>query len=219
MKTLTATINKVNKRVISILILWLFSLSSIIGISMGHLDWFITKTPLNLLITLAAVIVIYPLQNKREILGFFIFFATGWFVEWLGVNYGIMFGEYAYGENLGIKIDGVPVLIAVNWAILILVSGTIAGQLVKSSLGKILIGATLMVFLDFFIEVPAPYFDYWSWDAGHVPLKNYITWFVVSTGLLYVYQKLRIKGDFVFSCHLYIVQLTFFAYFYAYFSL
>jgi len=41
---------KINISVASILVIWLFVISALIGISLGFEDWFIPKTPLNLLI-------------------------------------------------------------------------------------------------------------------------------------------------------------------------
>ena len=43
------------------------------------------------------------------------------FSEWIGVNYGWLFGSYVYGESLGFKIGGVPLLIGANWLLLALV--------------------------------------------------------------------------------------------------
>ena len=49
--------------------------------------------------------------HKRELLCIVLIFWTGIFVEFLGVNYGLLFGEYLYGRNLGPKLFGVPFLI------------------------------------------------------------------------------------------------------------
>lgn len=202
------------KRFISIIVLWAFHLAAIIGISLGYFEWFISKTELNLIIIAVLLIINFPINSAKNT-GFFVsIFLAGFFIEWLGVNYGLFFGEYTYGENLGYKLGGVPLLIGINWAVLIMVCGVISDKLTFTPFIKALAGAALMVFLDFFIELPAPVFDFWEFSGGIAPLQNYGAWFIISFIMLMAFQKLKIKGDFVFSCHLYVAQLIFFAYFY-----
>lgn len=45
--------------------------------------------------------------------------------EILVVSYGIIFGNYKYGEILGYKVLGVPLIIGINWCILTLIKGAI----------------------------------------------------------------------------------------------
>ena len=40
----------------------------------------------------------------------------GWVVEAIGVNSVSIFGYYTFGERLGPKIFGVPLLVSVGWA-------------------------------------------------------------------------------------------------------
>jgi len=48
-----------------------------------------------------------------------VFLATV-FLEALGVNYGLVFGQYRYSDVLGIKVWGVPLIIGLNWLTVIL---------------------------------------------------------------------------------------------------
>lgn len=207
------------KRNVSIFIIWLFQISAIIGITIGFPDWFITKTPLNLVIIFILTIVNFPINTMKKTGITLAFFFVGMLVEWVGVQYGFLFGEYTYGSNLGFKIDGVPILIGVNWVILTLSTAAISARLFQNKIIRIVVGALLMVGLDFFIEVVAPPFDFWTWAADNAPLKNYIAWFLIAIFLHTIYYKSRIKGDFTFSLHLYLAQLLFFAYFYGFYRL
>lgn len=207
------------KRLTSLVVLWAFHLAAIIGITLGYFEWFISKTELNLLIIALLLTINYPLLSVKNILFFLSIFVCGFAVEWLGVNYGLLFGKYAYGENLGYKLGGVPLLIGVNWAVLIMTCGAITNKLSTHPVIKAFAGALLMVLLDFFMELPAPIFDFWEFDGGKAPLQNYVAWFAISFMMLLVFQKLKIKGDFIFSCHLYAAQLIFFAYFYVAYGL
>jgi uncharacterized membrane protein len=201
---------------LSIFIIWLFQVSAIVGISLGYQDWFISKTPLNLIITAALLIVNFPIDSLKKVVVVLLIFASSLFIEWVGVHFGFLFGVYEYGKNLGLKIDGVPLLIGVNWAVLILCTAAMADKWVKPILLKVTLGALLMVCMDFFIETSAPPFDFWIWASGAAPLRNYVAWFIVSLFLHYAYHRTKMKGDFTFSCHLYAAQLLFFIYFYGF---
>lgn len=205
-----------NTKSISIFVIWLFQLSAIIGISLGYTDWFISKTPLNLFITTALIVINFPINSYRKVTLFLAIFVLSLLIEWIGVHFGFLFGVYEYGKNLGPKIDGVPVLIGVNWAVLILSTVVIASKWVTPFHLRVLLGAFLMVFIDFFIETSAPPFDFWIWQSGAAPLRNYVAWFIVSLFFHAAFQLLKIKGDFYFSSHLYLAQLIFFIYFYVF---
>lgn len=149
--------------------------------------------------------------HKRELLCIVLIFWTGIFVEFLGVNYGLLFGEYLYGRNLGPKLFGVPFLIGMNWVILTTISGSISNQICKGrKIPSILLGSLLMLFIDFFIEPVAPTLDFWEFKGSIVPLSNYSGWFV--TGLLTqsFYQLLFKYKELKFSVNLYIAIFVFF---------
>ncbi|MCA6074799.1 carotenoid biosynthesis protein [Fulvivirga sedimenti] len=204
---------------IGIFLVYLFHISALIGVTLGYQNWFIEKTPLNLFAIFCLLAWLFPIDSGKKILAVTMFFSGGMIAEWLGVHYGILFGVYEYGENLGPKIDGVPFFIGINWAVLVLITGVISNRIKVSKWLKVLIGAGLMVLFDLFMEVPAPVFDFWVFEGGIAPLSNYIGWFVVAAFLHTVFQHIKIEGDFLFSLHVYICQLLFFAYFYFYYGL
>lgn len=207
---------RIKKESFAIGIIWLFHLSAIIGIYLGYQDWFLPKTPLNLVLSFGLLIWVGNLLNAKRAFIAYIFFVSGMFVEWLGVKFGWPFGEYVYGDNLGLKLDGVPYLIGINWSMLVLITGAISTRISSNFFFKALIGASLMVGLDFFIEPSASIFDFWYWEGDHIPLSNYIAWFVVAFLLHLLYQKTIKSFHFDFSLHLYLAQLTFFISFYVY---
>ncbi|MEM8509062.1 MAG: carotenoid biosynthesis protein [Bacteroidota bacterium] len=196
----------------AVFLVWLFHLSAIIGISLGFKDWFLTKTPINLLVCTVLFFWVYPVNSRRKILIFLVFFLIGMLAEWLGANHGILFGSYDYGNNLGYKIDGVPLFIGINWALLSFISAEVSRKIMERFWGKALLAAFLMVFLDFFMEQNAPNFDFWSFGE-HVPIENYITWFILAFVLQFFLHKSKINGNFSICLHLYLAQLFFFTYF------
>ena len=185
------------------------------GISFGPVDWFLTKTPGNLVLGFLLMVIFYPIRTSKSALVLLCFFSIGLLVEWVGVNYGFPFGQYAYGENFGPKLDGVPILIGVNWAMLTLTTAAIASRISQSRSAKVFMGVSMMIALDILMEVSAPSFGYWVFDDGPM-LENYLGWFGVSCLLHYIYHKTSSEGDLDISIHLYGSQVIFFAWFYVF---
>ena len=203
---------------IAIGLIWLFHVSGMIGTVLGYVDWFLPKTPLNLLVCFSLLIWVFQINGTKQLATVAFLFAAGMLVEWIGVTYGFLFGAYHYGSNLGTKLDGVPFMIGINWAMLVMITGAISDRLFNNQWLKVLLGASLMVGLDFFIEPSAPLMDFWYWELGHPPLRNYIAWFAIALILHWVYQRNIKSGHFAFSLHLYVAQLIFFIFFYAYYN-
>jgi putative membrane protein len=204
------------KENISIFIIWLVTISGVIGIWLGHGDWFLPKTIFNLSLGAAILIWNFPIKNGwKSLVIWSIVYLIGMIAEIIGTKTGILFGNYSYGNNLGPKIIGVPPLIGINWIVLTFLSATIAKRVIKFKWLSIICGALLMVGLDFFIEPIAPIFDFWSWDEGFAPLKNFIHWFIVSLLMqAVVYDELPVKNHYL-PIHHFASQVLFFTFFYA----
>ncbi|MFP4846374.1 carotenoid biosynthesis protein [Winogradskyella sp. PE311] len=202
---------------LSIVILWLFHGSAIIGISLGFSNWFIEKTPLNLTVSLLLFLFIYSLNSFKKIGAFLLFFSLGLFAEWLGVNYQLLFGSYYYGNNFGVKLDGVPYLIGIYWALLTFVTAAILDYTKWHRIVKIVLAALFMVFLDFVMEFSAPILDFWHFEGGMPKFENYFTWFLLGIIFQYILKQLKIEGNKLFCLNLYVAQLIFFLFAYFYF--
>ncbi len=208
-----------NTEDVSIGLVWLFQISGIIGISSGHGQWFVSQTPIILCLTFILLVINFPIVSVRGAVLTFFCFAVGMFAEWIGVTYGFLFGNYSYGSNFGPKIEGVPYLIGLYWALLVLVTGVCANTLSTNRLIRILTGATLMVTLDFFMEKSAPKFDFWTFSPPVPPLNNYVAWFVLALLLHAAMQYLKFTGSKRFSVHMMTSQFFFFIYFYVVYTL
>ena len=195
---------------ISIFTIWLFVLSALIGIALGYEDWFIPKTPLNLLVGFVLLILNLDFLSSKSKYAFAIAFTVGMIVEILGVATGEIFGVYHYGDNMGVKLLGVPYIIGLYWAVLVSATSMMVRKFSSNALVVALLGASAMVILDFFMEIMAGRFDFWYFSNGIVPLQNYITWFVVAFGLhLIAFKWIPVRGI-KFSWHLYLSQVVFF---------
>lgn len=199
---------------ISVGLIWLFHFSGLLGILFINRELFLETTPVNLFITTVLLFVNLPDVNKGVFVAAAIAFVVGMGVELLGVNYGLIFGQYVYGDNLGVKIGGVPLLIGANWVMLTFITGAVGAVLFKNStVFAAVVGALLMVLLDLVIEPVAPKFDYWEFANETAPLSNYIGWFLVAFPIQWVYQKYVTQKDTVFSFHLVLIQFLFFGIF------
>ena len=198
-----------NKIFISIFIIWLFNISGIVGILSSYSEWFLGYTSLNLLVYV--VLIIWNLENisKKVLIAFSIPFFIGFFTEYLGVNYGLLFGTYSYGNNLGIKIWGVPLMICVNWGLLTFITADLSRVIHKNIFVRSLLGGLLMMILDLIIEVSAPRFDFWQFENNTVPLKNYIAWFAIGSIAHFLYNQISLKTHVKLSIHI-LVAITFF---------
>lgn len=220
---------KIDLQNIALFIVLLFHVSGAIGIlCSSHRDWFIQNTPLNLSLMALLLIITQKQKNEAFFLFFIITFLVGFTAEIIGVNTSVLFGHYQYGNVLGTKYFGVPLLIGINWFIIIYCTGVIANQLYEWSNKKlteanaevkpvvrfvsfIIDGALLATMFDFIIEPVAVKMGFWQWlDNGEIPFYNYACWFFISVLLLTVFRLLPFDKSNRLAVHLFIVQVLFF---------
>ncbi|TYP76198.1 putative membrane protein [Aquimarina intermedia] len=197
------------KLIISIFFVWLFNITGILGIVLGYETWFLTLTPLTLSLNLLLLIINHK-EMSLLLLTMLIPFGLGMISELLGVNFGLIFGDYAYGNNLGAKLYGVPWIIGVNWATLTYCTAAIARKMTQKLIPASLIGASLMVVLDLVIEQSAPRFDFWEFRNGVVPLQNYIGWFGVALLAHIFFQRIIRSYSYTIAIHTYVAMAIFF---------
>lgn len=199
--------SKVN---ISIVILFIFHMVGVVGISSDYKDLFLGLTPLNLLLSLG----LFIWANNDFSIQFYkvmaILFALGFLVEVIGVSTGVLFGEYTYGATLGYKLFETPLMIGVNWILLSLASFGVSSFFLKKQLPIILLSTLLMVLMDVLIEPIAISLDFWTWALGDIPLQNYVMWFFVSLIMNALISFNRLKIDYRISFGLLLSQILFF---------
>ena len=199
-----------NKKV-SIIIIWLFHLSGLIGLLYIDKNLFASLTPLNLFISTTLLFVNQTNATKMKFFIVFAIFFVGMIAEILGVQYGLIFGNYQYGNNLGLKLLGVPILIGFNWVVLTVICGSISSKIFKKSkVLSIILGITLMLLIDITLEPIAPVLDYWEFSGSKAPLQNYIGWGITSLITQTLYQYFYKTKEFIFSINLFIAQFLFF---------
>ena len=203
---------KANKKNISIFIIWLVHISGLLGMVFYDLDFFAGYTSINLFLMSIILFANIKLNNKNQIFSLFLIFLIGMFSEFIGVNYGLIFGEYIYGNNLGFKLFGVPFLIGLNWVILTVICANIASILIKNnSITQIIIvGTLLMLLMDFVMEPIAPKLDLWKFKNLVVPTSNYIGWLIISILTQTIYNIQFKEKEVKLSFNLYTAIFIFF---------
>lgn len=190
----------------------LFHLVGIIGLSMPETKpLFLMLVPYHLLLMMGILIFTHDKPGLRFALFFLLIFTAGFAIEWAGVHTGHLFGSYTYGPTLGFGIDGVPLIMGVNWFLLVYSVGvTLQYSGIKHLALRVLSGALILVLLDVLIEPAAIKFNYWHWANGVVPVNNYICWFILGAILLLVFELFRFKKQSIAGVVLLISQFIFF---------
>ncbi len=206
----------------------LFHLFGVIGILFWNKDFFVQSTPVNLLLMFVLLVWTHDDRNKHFVIFSLIAFIIGFLAEVIGVNTGLLFGNYVYGNALGIKWLEVPILIGLNWFVIIYCSGISTFTLLMKAINKVSVqaqqppmilkafsviadGATLAVLFDWMMEPVAVKLGFWQWKGdGSIPLYNYLCWFVVSIALLTLFHFCKFDKRNKFAVNLLLIQMMFF---------
>ena len=199
-----------NKILIGIIIL--FHLVGSVGLAIPSTKaYFLSLSSYNLLLSFLVVLIAPGLKRLRFYLFVLFVFLIGYSVELIGVHTHYLFGIYSYGKNLGFKLSGIPLIIGINWVVLILVTHSISLKFLNHNIFTPVLAAIFMVGLDFLIEPVAIKSDYWSWYGNHIPVFNYVCWFFISLIIHFIYRKIGLtEQNTVYNC-IYIVLVVFFS--------
>lgn len=211
--TLRAVHNKtlITKTRVGVAILVLFHLVGIIGLTSDQYTiLFAQLTPLHLILSATILFYFHKTWSYSFFLFVFITFNVGFFVEVLGIQTGSIFGQYSYSSVLGPKVFDTPLIIGINWLMLVYATGIIGNYIGGRKFIKALIATILMVLLDYFIEPIAIKLNFWQWESNNVPVQNYIAWGLISFVLLYIFYLSPFKKYNPIALSFYIIQLLFF---------
>ncbi|MDD5695473.1 MAG: carotenoid biosynthesis protein, partial [Bacteroidales bacterium] len=171
---------------------------------------FVKLTSLSLLLSIC-ILMLFHSEWKRRLVIFFLMVAIGGFLlEVIGVNTGMIFGEYTYGSLLGIQLWSTPLLIGVNWLILIYTTWDMTGRIRMPVALRILVSGILMVIFDFILEPAATNMGLWTWSSTVIPIQNYLAWFIISILFFILAARMRIELRNKISISLWLILFTFF---------
>lgn len=207
---MNASFSKKEKIILGIVVL--FYVVGVIGFSLTLTHALFTKlTPLILL--LSAVFLAYydKTENRKNLSFYFLFvFIASFLVEMVGTNTGVLFGDYAYGRGLGIKLWRTPLLIGVNWVLLVYITSAVFAQKLQNGLYQIIFPTLLMVGYDIVMEQIAAKMDMWYWVNGSIPLQNYAMWGALAVVFHVLKHFFNIHIVNKMALPLFVVQVLFF---------
>ncbi len=220
-------VKNLSKYQIATFIAILFHTIGLIGLLSFNSSFILQSTPFNLL--LSGSLLVWTQNEKNRYFYFFIAvsFVVGFSAEAIGVNTGLLFGNYSYGKALGFQWQKVPLVIGVNWFIVLYCSGisihtlltkvikqvsikTMAPPPVLKAISVIADGATLAVLFDWLMEPVAIKLGFWQWADNDIPVYNYICWITISALLLTVFHFCKFNKQNKFAVNLLLIQVMFF---------
>jgi putative membrane protein len=179
--------------------------------------------PFNLWVSLILLLLFHQQVNKSFIVTSIGIFLAGFFIEVIGVQSGLIFGKYWYGQTLGTKVLGVPLVIGANWLLLIYCSNivtivffelfknsTLKKSILDYTFTKATFASLLMVCLDYLIEPVAIHLDFWHWQFEKIPFQNFQAWFVIAFLLSCIFLNSKFQKLNPLATLLFALQFLFF---------
>jgi len=189
----------------------IYYLVGLIGLTLPSTRGMFTDLmPLSILLSTAILLFFHHRWRSPEAVILLFILITGYLIEVLGVMTGHVFGSYSYGETLGLKVFGTPLIIGINWMMLIYCVYAIMESTKIFWPLKALTAAVLMVTYDFVMEPVAIRLDMWHWAGGEIPLQNYQAWFIISLVFLSAMHLAKVKTGNRLAPWLFGVQFVFF---------
>lgn len=183
----------------------------IIGLSLPEYRWlFLLLTPYQLLSTMILILVFHRGWNDA----FPIFAAAAFWIgfgsELIGIHTGYLYGDYVYGASLGPKLWNVPLVIGVNWFVLVYLTGAVFHKSIPNDYYAAFLGAVSMTALDYVMEPVAVALDFWSWKFDIIPGENYLGWMGVSFLIHLIYRKIKFEKENQLAAFLLVALIVFF---------
>jgi len=127
--------------------------------------------------------------------------AFGWGVEMLGLATSFPFGTYAYSDDLGLSVGGVPLVIPMAWSMMAYPCLLAAQRLSTTALGTALIGGWVLAAWDLFLDPQMVGQGYWTWSEigwalpgiPGIPLQNFLGWLLSAMVLMWLLDRLPRK--------------------------
>jgi putative membrane protein len=192
-------------------IIIIFYLVGFTGLTMPSTrPFFIHLTPFALLLSSLVVGLFHSKFSAKTILVFIFIYAASFMVELIGVNTGSIFGHYSYGHGLGVKLFNTPLIIGLNWLLLVYVSNSIMELSNWPLILKVIGASFLLLAYDLLLEQVAPQLAMWTFSEHTVPVQNYVAWFVLALLFSLLMKLLKINTKNRIAPVVFGIQILFF---------
>lgn len=150
----------------------------------------ITLTPFTLLFTMIVLLVNHTGGwSIRVAAVLLLIIVLGFLVELIGVATGFPFGFYSYSDVLGFQLYNTPVIMGINWGMLVYAGTLLFHPMKISDWLKPVLSGILLVILDIFIEPFAIKWNLWQWNETVPPLQNYLSWTIIAIFFSWLLNK------------------------------
>ncbi len=161
-------------------VLVILHLVGLLGIGIFQSNDIVNLSWANLAVSFLIGALFFRKRSTAGIFWFGVIFCIGFFSEFIGVNTGLLFGDYTYGTVLGVKFWGVPVIIGLLWFTLSIGAKNLVSRITGNKILIALFASVLMVGFDLLMEPVAIDLEFWTWANDTIPVLNYISWFFVA---------------------------------------
>lgn len=190
----------------------LFYLVGAIGFILPYThSLFVKLTFFMILLTNIGLFIFHQTDNlKRDVLVFGAIYLLGFLIEVIGVKTGAVFGNYRYGDALGLKLLETPLIIGLNWLFLSYVATSIVDNCKLNTLSKIIISSGLILAYDVIVEQVAEKLDFWCWEDSVTPIRNYFAWFIISLMFNSIIKIFKVSTNNPIAKNIFLIQFLFF---------
>ena len=191
-------------------LIWFNQLFGLYGIFFIDFNLFLSLSPFSLIFTFLIVIYSNIEISYKSLIAINAIFLISMTSEIIGVNSGLFFGSYYYGENLGYYFYGVPLVIGLNWIVLTISCANIALYFFETNKYlSLFFGSFLMLLLDIIMEQVSGNIDFWYFNDQSL-IYNYFTWFIIGLCNQYFCQKFINQKQLIISVSVYLSFILFF---------
>lgn len=202
---------KITRLLIAKILVVALHVVGIIGLSLDEYRWFfLILTPFQLLSSLFLILAFHRGWNDSFLIFSALAFTLGFGSELVGIHTGFLYGDYVYGASLGPKLWDVPLVIGVNWFVLVYLTGSLFQKSVSNDYYAAFLAAICMTGLDYVMEPVAVSLDFWSWKFDVIPMSNYIGWLGVSFFIQLIYRKMKFDKENLLAPSLLLALIVFF---------
>ena len=173
--------------------------------------FFVHLTPFALLLSSLIIALFHCKFSAKTILIFIFIYAASFVVELIGVNTGSIFGNYTYGHGLGPKLFNTPLIIGLNWLLLVYVSNSVMQRTDWNPIVKVFGASFLLLAYDVLLEQVAPLLAMWTFSESTIPIQNYVAWFLLALLFSLVINLLKINTKNRIAPIVFGIQALFFA--------
>lgn len=183
----------------------------VVGLSIPeYRPLFQSLTPAHLLVSLVLLLGFHKGWNDAFTIFATLAFWIGMGVEMIGIHTGYIFGDYVYGPTLGPMLWEVPIVIGINWFLLVYLTATVFHRATNNDYYAAFLGATAMTAIDYIMEPVAVALDMWYWKFEIIPVDNYLTWWAVAFLIQLIYRKANFEKDNKLAVYLLLAMILFF---------